>query len=61
MGLVACSGLFAVVCMAVGGVFWGVTRRLRSKGLDTEYKKFTDRWRVNGYKGPIEGAKVEFH
>lgn len=61
MGLVACSGLFAMVCMAVGGAVWGVTRRLRRNGLDNEYKKFMDRWRSSGYKGPIEGAKVELH
>ncbi|KUI55033.1 hypothetical protein VP1G_02346 [Cytospora mali] len=61
MGLVACSGLFAVVCMAISGAVWGITRRLRRNGLDNEYKKFVDRWRSSGYKGPIEGTKVELH
>lgn len=60
-GLVYCAGLFALSAVAVGGAVWGLTRRLRRNGLDNEYKRFLDRWRSSGYKGPVEGTKIDIH
>lgn len=60
-GLVYCAGIFALSTMAVGSAVWGITRRLRRNGLDNEYRKFCDRWRSSGYKGPIEGTKIDIH
>ncbi|ROW15219.1 hypothetical protein VPNG_03078 [Cytospora leucostoma] len=61
LGLVYSAGIFALPAVAVSGAFWAITRRLRRNGLDNGYRRFLDKWRSGGYKGPVDGAKADLH